>query len=347
MRAPVRALTALCLSVCAVSGQTGPADASQVRALLNSGRLADKAWGAYYARQIDDPDLREPLIEALRQAKPYRDSQWFSEKSMVVAALLDALIGIGGDVPLDAILPFDTPEWRDAILVLLSRQQGAEAALLTMRNDSPLNHYDWLAINNLLFTMRSKPFFIQLLKETEITHTFIVRDGPLPNPGGGSAGSLTTSAEPNPPAGFPPVGFYTALERPGEQGGVLADGPVTIWYARAQRPLRQGPEQDTAGLDRHRLEYLGAWNGQGSAYTTGVFSPTTILEWAGAAAFKRKVDASLDDQVAAIRAYAKLAGSHGAPSLSGIQLRIVPIVKDMRLKSGALPAIAPRDIAIK
>ncbi len=240
MRAPVRALTALCFAVCAVSGQTGPTDASQVRALLNSDRLADKAWGAYYARQLNDPDLREPLIAALRQAQPYRGSQWFSEKSMVVAALLDALIGIGGDVPPDAILPFDTPELRDAVLVLLSRQPETETALLTMRN-APLNHFDWLAVNNLLFTMRSKPFFIQLLKETEITHTFIVRDGPLLIPGEGWAGDVGIGAEPNPPAGFPPVGFYTALERPAEQGGVLADGPVTIWYARAQRPLRQGP----------------------------------------------------------------------------------------------------------
>jgi hypothetical protein len=341
-------LTVLLLAGTALPSQTPPADADAARAreLLNSPNLADRAWGAYYAGRLRDPGLRDILVERLRAAQPLANAYALSPGFSYVAGLFDALIQIGGAVPIDAFMPFES-RWREPALILLSRQQGTEDTLLAMRDE--LAHQDlyWLAVNNLLFGMRSARFFTKTLEEIRISHTFDVRQGAFREPGRGTGGSIATGAPPKWPDGFPPAGLYYIEDRPTE-GALLVAGPRNVYFRRGVPPVGVGGPWHDPGREQFRLEYMGAWNHGGPVDAQRVFAQQTVVQWKDAAALTREVEERLDEQTAAIRAYVATAKQNGASDLAGLRLRIAPVLKDNRQNPlDPLPAVQPREFTLE
>jgi hypothetical protein len=341
-------LTVLLLAGIALPAQTPPADADAARAkeLLNSPTLADRAWGAYYAGRLRDAGLQDILVERLRAAQPLANARMFSPEFSYIAGLFDALIEIGGAVPLDAFMPFEA-RWREPALILLSRQQGTEDTLLAMRDE--LTHQDlyWLAVNNLLFGMRSARFFTKTLEEIRITHTFDVRQGAFREPGSGTGSSIVTGAPPKWPDGFPPAGLYYIEVRPTE-GALLVAGPRNVYFRRGVPPVGVEGTWRDPGLEVFRLEYMEAWNHGALVDAQRAFTPQTVVQWKDATALTREVEARLDEQTAAIRAYVATAKQNGAPDMAGLHLRIAPVLKDNRQNRLApLPAVQPREFTLE
>ncbi|MGA3097480.1 MAG: hypothetical protein ABSF25_13575 [Bryobacteraceae bacterium] len=350
--------TILVLAGFVLRAQTMPADADAGRAreLLNSTDLAEQSWGAYYAGRLRDPGLRDILVQRLRAAQPLANARVFSAEFSYVAGLFDALIEIGGAVPLDAFLPFEG-QWPAPVLVLLSRQQGTEDTLLAMRNETMHDLY-WLAVNNLLFGMRSGRFFTETLKEIPITHIFEVRDGEVPKPPGSGWGGSWATGVPQWPSGFPPAALYYisggGVAGQGQEGqyragaeAALIGGPRNVYIRRAVPPEQAGGPFHSPGREQFRLEYMKAWN-HGLTDVERVFRPQTALQWKDADTLSREVDGWLDAQVAAIRAFVAAAKQNGGPGLAGMRLQITPSLQDERRNSLVpLPAVSPREFTLE
>lgn len=359
MKLLLRAAFVLCLAA-GIGRAQPPVDAVRVKTLLASPQLADNSWGAYYAGTLRDPGLRDLLVEHLRAAARYAADKQDSGQFAYVATLFDALIQIGGPVPLDAILPFQPfPQWHPQVLVLLSRQKGTESALLEMRQQVHEEWWydvEWLAIDNLLFRIRSQPFFTRTLGELNISHTFEIRDAPFDPPAHGWGGEFATGGQPEAPAGFPELVLYYLQDHTAATGGILAPGPHTIYYRRAVSPNLHGdpPRPNDHDRQRDRREYLAAWNGVD--HVDDIFTPNDILNWTvdpghaegNAAAVAETIDKDLDAQVAAIQAFLAKARQNGAPDLRGTHLRIVVQMQDHRKKSDdPLPPAVDREFTVE
>jgi len=345
----IRTAAILLLAGLALPAQTRAMDAdpAQIRELLNSPRLTDQVWGVYYAGRLHDAGQQDLLVERLRRARPMANSAIFSPEFFYVAALFDSLIETGGAVPLDATLPFG-PNWEADVLILLSRQQGTEDALFAIR-DRPMHEIYWVAANNLLLGMRSARFLAKALAEVRITCTFEVRDGAIREPGSGTGGSAGSGAGPTLPADFPPVGLYYLEDHPSAEGAVLASGPRNVYYRRAVPPTGvRGTFHSPGDRNVYLLEYLAAWNHLDAASAQAVFTPRKIVQWTTAAALAREIETRIDAQVDDIRDFAARATQSGAKDLTGIRLRIVPILEDKRHGlPGALPGAAPREFILE
>jgi hypothetical protein len=259
-------------------------------------------------------------------------------------------------------MPF-AARWREQSLILLSRQQGTEDALLAMRDapmpdmfweslNRPIEDIYWIAANNLLLGMRSARFFMKTLEETQITETFRVRDGEFQPPLSGYGGSFSYGAAPRWPEGFPPVGLYRLELNPsleGHENSLLARGARSVFYRRWVPPagLHPGPWRNP-GREQLRLEYLGEWNHADLAEAKEVFTADAVVQWVDAAALTRDIEAHLEAQAAAIRAFVATARRNGAPDCAGMRLRIVPIVRDeRRVRTTPLPAVTALEFTLE
>jgi hypothetical protein len=102
------------------------------------------------------------------------------------------------------------------------------------------------------------------------------------------------------------------------------------------------------GLEVFRLEYMEAWNHGALVDAQRAFTPQTVVQWKDATALTREVEARLDEQTAAIRAYVATAKQNGAPDMAGLHLRIAPVLKDNRQNTLApLPAVQPREFTLE
>ena len=333
------------------------ADAARARELLNSQTLVDRAWGAYYAGRLRDSGLRDILIDNLRAAPPLGNTpqfvysakgRTFSPEYAFVASLFDALIEIRGVVPLDAIMPFEA-HWRAPVLILLSRQQGTEEALLAIR-EGTLADVEWRAVNNLLLEMKSARFFSATLREIRITHVFEVHDGAVKRePGSGWGGDCASGAQPEWPEGFPPVGLYYFQDQ-GPGDSIAAAGPRTVYFRRRIPPDLPVCEQfHPPGPNREQLslEYLRAWN-KGVMDVERIFRPQTALRWKNASTLSREVAARLNEQIAAVQAFVTAAERNGAAGMAGVRLEIEPYLKDDRRNTRVpLPIIPRKEFTLK
>src|ERR1039457_2656210 len=67
-------------------------EAARARHLLASPQWQDKAWGVYFAGRLHSDELKEPIIEAFREASALRDAKPVTEEYDYLAALFDAAI---------------------------------------------------------------------------------------------------------------------------------------------------------------------------------------------------------------------------------------------------------------
>ena len=348
----VRRLFVAVLVVRAVTLAQAVDERNRVEALLSAPSLAERAWGAYWAGQLHDDSLDKLLIARLSEAQGLSQSGDSPEEHAYVLALFDALIQSGQRVPEKDLISFKEAR-RDEVLILLARDRGNEDLLLSMREEK-LNQPQWLTVNNLLLRMKSAQFYTKTLNELRITHEFTVVDpvGLAPGSGGGSGGGGWSCGVRGLPKGFPPIGLYQLTEYAGEGYVLVAKGPRDIYYRRKVVPTdRQiGWDVPFSMSDRQweRLQYLAALNQFAEAEVMSIFWAQSSVPWHNAADFLRRTDADLEAQAANIQAFVAAARLRGIMVPSGISLKIVPKVKDLRRSiPGSLPEVAPEGFVVQ
>jgi hypothetical protein len=337
---------------CAYAQLAPPAD--QARRLLQSQSLHDKAWGAWYAGVSHDPALREPLLAQLRVAQSQRDSERDTEGHAYIQALLDSLIQIPGPIPSDAILPFEV-SWRAEVLILLSRDPNGpanESALLTMRKES-MPDPEWAAVNDLLFSVSSKPFFQKTLQEIRITHDFLITDREVGLCGGTTACGTSIRRFPQ---GFPPVALYQLQTEMAPGDALVVDRPVAIYYRRIVVPTDgevewNECESDTVPTKLRQTwlaRFLSAIDWLSREQAEQLFHPQTIIKWHGAAEAAAEMEKLLTQQAASIQTLLGDAQQRELVQASGMRLAIKTTVEDVRGdRSVPAPAAASREIVIR
>lgn len=247
--------------------------------------------------------------------------------------------------------PFEE-KWLAPVIVLLSRGRGSEESLLRMR-EQRLSDGQWLAVNNLLLTLKSRPFFARTLSEVTISHRFILTDpGNLGGirtdrgPGGATCGDGILSM----PKGFPPIGFYEILDRATKGDVLLAAGPENAYYRRVVVPTdRYVGFGSCGGLNRGdlRIGYLATLSKLSTQEVDNLFRASTEIEFRGDADLRQRMESALKSQEAAIRAFVQTAKERGLGTSRGITLRIVPQIGDRRkTTAGPAPSLAPREFVL-
>jgi hypothetical protein len=338
--------------VCACAQLAPPAD--QARRLLQAQSLRDKTWGAWFAGVSHDPTLREPLLAQLRLAQPLRDSERDTEGYAYIQALFDSLIEIPGPIPSDVILPFEA-SWRAEVLILLSREPdgpGNESNLLAMREES-MPDPEWAAVNDLLFSVSSKPFFQRTLQEIRITHDFLITDREVGLCGGTTACGSSTRRFPK---GFPPVALYQLQTEMAPGDALVVDRPVAIYYRRTVVPTDGEVEWNecesdtvpTALRQTWLARFLSAIDWLSTEQSEQLFHPQTIIKWHGAAEAAAEMEGLLARQAASIQTLVGHAQERKLVQASGMPLTIKTTIEDVRGdRSVPAPAVAPREIVIK
>ena len=332
---------------------------ARAKALLHAVSWSDKAWGAYFASGLHSDELNDALIEELRLAGSLRDATYGPE-SAYVQSLLDALIQSGKAVPADALLPFEE-RWRTEALILLSCDNRNEETLLALRKEK-LNGEEWLLVSNLLFHMRSGPFFASILQEKTISHTLHVTDtGGTGGTGGGVGVGIGGGCCGPPgivefPRGFPPIGKYGLTLTPQAGDVVAAEGPKIVYYRRIVVPkdgqAAWGACSVSADPEMLRTEYLAAIGGLVVGFDVtrvrNIFEPSDFIRWQNAEQVASEMKARLQAQVEAIRGFVKIAEERGWSGASGLSLRITPVVVDDRREAHeALPAVTAVEFTLE
>jgi hypothetical protein len=328
------------------------ASAQSPTQLLNSGRPADRAWGAYLAARSHDPSLREPLLAALRDPERWRDSPLDSEPWLAVQAIFDALIQSGDPVPAEIILPF-AERWRDSVLLLLARGGASEETLLALREQKQ-NLAEWVAVNDLLFRMKSQRFFAKTLQEIEIGPIFEVRDTgeEAAYCGGGFDSSMRQRKLLE---GFPPIALYhleVEFIAPLQSTSVAIEGPTNVYVRRVVMETGKPVDWEDLGLDTvpgiYRERYLAALGSLTQEQMTQLLHPFIRIYWEGAEQVSREMARNMDQQATAIRDFVSGAGSAGLGSVAGMRLKIQPEVHDIRrMTHQPLAKVEAREILLE
>jgi hypothetical protein len=360
MRGMPRFLAAFCLSVCACPAQLTPTQDGEIaraRRLLQATLWTDKAWGAHLAISAHDDGLRDLLIDELRRAQPLRQAPVNTAEYAYVESLFDALIRIGARADSDVILPFER-NWRPEVLILLARQGGDSAgnenALFSMMDEKP-DWFEWVAIGDLLAQMHSQRFFRKTLEQIEIGHYLVAQDTPdefLRTGMSSLAGLSTTRTNPK---GFPPIGFYELEGLPfsHREETILAAGPRPVYYRRTEIPggatvpwslLKfRNPEDVRGAYSPVNLPHKGS-----NEDVERVFWRETKIQWKDAGEFSMDAEAALTGQANAIRSFIEDAHRRGLGDVSGMAIKITPVVEDhRRIARDPLPAVNPHEIILQ
>jgi hypothetical protein len=287
-----------------------------------SSQWQEKAWGVYSASLSHGTQSAQSLLDGLREAAALRESA-VPEEIGYVTALFDAAIQSGVHIPAAVLQPFES-RWPAPVIILLSRDPGAEEALLQVRA-AVWREPEWLAASNLLAGMRSRRFLAKVLSEVPISHQFVYRE---PGYSSGWVGWDSHLFDDNLtviPDSFPPVGVYVLTSRP-EGGDVLvAAGPHSAYYQRIVSPSNpKMPERPDLNLPRGEalIEYLAPLGNLTVEAATALFHRTTRLDFAAADLPQRR-EAALNAQESDIRAFLRKAQSNGLGSVTGMRLQIV------------------------
>ena len=345
-------LAAVALGALLAYAQPAP-PADQVRNLLESQSLRDKAWGAWFAGYSRDPALREPLLEQLRLAQSLGDSPRDTEGYAYIQALFDSLIQIPGPIPNEVILPFES-SWRPEILILLSRAHddaaaGNERTLLALRGHA-MPDVEWAAVNDLLLIASPKSFYQRAIEEIRVTHDFVITDQPLGFCGGGYGCGVSTRRFPK---GFPPVALYQLWDTLLEPGDTLfLQQPVEIYYRRVVVPTDGEAKwsdcqfSSTSAEARQTLQ-SHFFDSLASRQSSLLFHQGSTIDWHGAGQATAEMERLLDEQAASIQALVALAQERGLVQASGMRLTIETTVHDSRRDvREPMPHVAPREIVI-
>jgi hypothetical protein len=343
-------LLGISLAAWAQQPRIDEAEAAHARRLLSSAQWLDRAWGAYFAGRLPSAELREPILDALREAAALRDTTGVTGENGYLAALFDAAIESGIAVPPAVLQPFEE-HWQARVIILLARDPDSEESLLRMREET-LTGPEWLAVSNQLLALKSQRFFAKTLSEVNIAHHFTLADpGDGSEIGGGSGGGTWGLGFGAMPRGFPPIGIYALVDSPREGDVMLAGGPKDVYYRRFIVPTNRQVTMCTGdGVDRPklRIEYLAPLGKLTEGEAEYLFHQQTRIEFRGDDDLHRRWDSALDAHEAAIRSFVRTAQGHGLGDVTGMRLHIDTEIDDLRKTTrGALPALPPREFALE
>jgi hypothetical protein len=325
-------------------------EAARARRLLASPEWLDKAWGAYFAGRLHSDELKEPLIEAFREASALRDAAGYSQEHGYVAALFDAAIESGITVPAALLEPFEE-KWPAAAIILLARDPGSEESLLRLREEK-LADVEWLAVNNVLLARQSQRLFSKTLSEVEISHMFDLTDpGDNSGVGGGAGGGICGDGVLAMPKGFPPIGVYSLVDYALAGDVFLAKGPQDAYYRRSVAPTDKqvgiGVCRGVVDRQKTRVGYLAMLAHVPQQQAENLFEAQTSIQVENEAYLRQRWDSALNIQEAAIRQFVRTAQDRGLGSVSGMTLKIAPKVQDRRkAASGPVPPLTPREFVL-
>ncbi len=356
MRFLNRFVVLICIAqaLCAQPSSVLSQEAEHARRLLNSTDWATKAWGAYIAGHLRLDALHRPLLEQFSAAAALEDAEFDSPEYAWVAALFDASIEGGFEIPAALLEPYEQ-HWADEVLIMLARLRrdpSAEDALLRIRARKSRDAV-WLAANNILLQRRSLRWYAALLSEITVTHRFTVI-----SPGSSLAPESRAGYGPamhdwiiQMAQGFPPVTRYRVEISPREEGSVmLAEGPQDTYYLRfLVTNGHGGGGWGTPVFDRTatRIGYLAHLGGERTEQTIRLFQSQTEILYTGTEEFDREVERSMSAQEQGIRTLIQKL-ERWRMRAPDMHLRIVPEVVDKRLSAtDSLPGVPERVIELR
>ncbi len=241
-----------------LAGETGKA-----RALLQSASLSDQAWGAYLIGRLRLTDLYGDLTSELRAAARMASASSGDEYAYC-AALLDAAVEVGLDLPVAVLQPYEE-RWKEPVLILLAASRDTERESALLRLSTAAGAGAWLAANNLLLERKSQTWYTQILKAAAAVHTITVTDPGVMHGVGESGGGACGDGGLGFRAAFPPINYYE-LEDHGSAGSVLlAPGPTPAYYRRilvAEGKASGFGSCSSLNQTRERFRYLAALSNQ-------------------------------------------------------------------------------------
>lgn len=257
---------------------------ANVRTLLASERVQDKAWAAYYIGKFRWTEFTPELEKMLARG---------DNGSFLHRATFDALIQLNAVVKAEKLLP-QYERFPNQVLILLAIDPvGNEQSYLSLM-DMMQTDERWLSLCNLLVRLRSKGLASRLLRELKIKPSILVADDLLSGWGSGGSnggcghGSLTL------PQGFPPFVSYELTQAEKSGAVVFVVGPHTIFYER----LEYQTEYDQGGF-RHcfrlgnrnpfRVEYLAELLKATTSQVNFSSEPSFRIVWKGALPYQREI----------------------------------------------------------
>jgi hypothetical protein len=344
----------LAVAVSAGAQSIAESEAARAKRLLASPQWMEKAWGAYYAGTLRSDELKDSLVEAFREATALRDADADTEPYGYLAALFDAAIQSNLKVPPEVLEPFEE-KWAAPVIILLGHDNDSEECLLRMR-EQQLSGGEWLAVNNLLFGLKSAQFLVRTLSELSISHVFTVTDPEFRIIGvtGSGHASVCGDGFASRPKGFPPIGMYV-LKPLGQQGDVLVSpsGPEIAYYHRlVVLTDKQSGFGACGGDDRERewlrLRYLALLENLAEPPMEKLFHAQTTILYQNQKFARQQWDAALTAQESGIRAFFKRTQDNGMPSVTGMTLKIVVQLNDRRqTTTGPVPTPATRELVLE
>jgi len=199
---------------------------------LTSDDAREVSWGAYTAGREGIREAVPMLVGRLTAPGALSDTaRWFRARNHLV----DALVRLDGRVPAASLSDLLRCGSNPA-LILICREPERNRDLLLRMFDRERKDARWMAIGNLLCRERAPGFARKLLPHLEFRLTIFVVDGddefrPSRSIGIGGAGCGGGWRDPE---GFPPVARYELGARRRSGAVLLADGPLPIWYVRAE-----------------------------------------------------------------------------------------------------------------
>lgn len=345
----------LAMACFAQSRFDGPPDVARARMLLHSAQWADKAWGAYFAGQLQSPDLAPDILDELRSNAGVAAASESSEAYGFIAALFDAAIQTGVQASSAVLEPFEK-NWDQPVLILLALSQAGDREESLLRLSDARPDVVWLAANNLLFGMKSQKWYAKTLRELRIGQRFTVIDpGQVPpkldKPGRGTCGDGWAQM----PKDFPPIALYM-LETHGAGLVKFAPGPTDVYYRRTVVPTNTRIGVGSCfSVDRSKetIGYLASLaklplEKTPLEKTLELFDRETLIRYSGAAEFQAAIQESLSAQEQEVRNLLQAIHQLQELNTSGVVIHIYPQISDRRQnKMEPLPSAEIYEIALK
>lgn len=308
---------------------------------IHSAEPVKQAWAAHWIaeQRIESliPELKRIVAEQALPDAPTEKGATDSEA--VKLAGLDALIQFRESVPLSDLEPL-VEKFPTEVLILASRAQEDNSALLLKLLDRSHNYESFVAIGNLLTPRRVPGFTLRAMKEfCVVDQIFVLDPGQMNGPGAGWSGDYGRAGDPA-RLGWPETGTYRLAEGPGARPWeLLADGAHRIFFNRDLKKtyVDHGfdPTSESTGrtacerAEEFLASYLNVLPSQLPVHADMQLRVT----WSGEAAYSEAVRNFFDAQRAAYRIVARKLADQGFLSpaeTEGVNLYIRFFVNDAR-----------------
>ncbi|HZS06323.1 MAG TPA: hypothetical protein VFD58_15890 [Blastocatellia bacterium] len=215
------------------------------------------------------------------------------EDDHVISTTFDALIRLDAEAPSEILMPL-SDRFRNEVIILLAKSPEKNRPDLLSLLQRQLTDEQWLAICNLLASVRARGFAASLLRELKIRVDIYVTQDPHAWFGHGGSGHGVGCGVLQVSEGFPPLVFYD-LHEWAKRGFILvAPGRHSIYYSRREfEPEANGKFTGSSHSinerNQYRTEYLAELLNTSVEVLKFNPSPSFTVVWKSNAAFKGEV----------------------------------------------------------